>query len=211
MANERIRILCVDDHAIVREGIASLIERHPDMTVAGTAGSADEAVMRFLTLKPDVTLMDLGLRRSSGVDAIRNIRRHDASARIVVLTVAQGDEAVVRAFDAGATAYLLKEQLADDLVKVIRMVHAGEAPPLRPDLEEALRRRAEGETLTSREVQVLELMAQGFRNKEVAAVLGISEGTAHAHTKKIFAKLKVNDRTAAITVALRRGILRLDD
>jgi DNA-binding NarL/FixJ family response regulator len=178
------------------------------MTVVASAGSCDEAIEQFRRHKPDVTLMDLELRGASGVDAIRAIRAGTPDARIVVLTVYQGEEDVHRALDAGAAAYLLKEQLADDLIQVVRDVFAGRTPAIRSDLEERLRNREANVALTPREIEVLELVAEGLRNKEVAAVLGISDETAQVHVKNIFAKLDVNDRIAALNIAFKRGILR---
>lgn len=204
----RITVLCVDDHRIVRDGIALIIGRQPDMEVVGAASSGEASVEMFQRLRPDVTLMDLQLGSMSGVEAIRQIRRVDPAGRIVVLTMYQGDEDIYRALEAGATTYLLKDMLSDDLVRVVREVHAG-GHPVRPEVAAQLAARASGPTLTPREVQVMELVSQGMRNKEVAAALDISEETVHVHVRNILTKLKVNDRTAAITVALRRGIIHL--
>jgi two-component system, NarL family, response regulator len=203
-----IRIMCVDDHRIVREGISLIIERQPDMEVVGSAASGEESVEMFRACSPDVTLMDLQLGSMNGVDAIRAIRRHDPNARIVVLTMYNGDEDIHRALQAGATTYLLKDTLSDDLIRVVREVHEGKQP-IGPDVEARLAERAGRPQLTPREVQVLELVGQGMRNKEIAAALGISEETAQVHVKNILAKLKVKDRTAAVNVALRRGIIHI--
>jgi DNA-binding NarL/FixJ family response regulator len=205
---QRIKVLCVDDHRIVRDGIALIIGRQPDMEVVGAASSGEASVEMFQRLRPDVTLMDLQLGSMSGVEAIREIRRFDPNGRIIVLTMYQGDEDIYRALAAGATTYLLKDMLSDDLVRVVREVHAG-GQPVRPEVAARLAVRASGPTLTPREVQVMELVAQGMRNKEVGAALGISEETAHVHVRNILTKLKVNDRSAAVTVALRRGIIHL--
>jgi len=204
----RIRVLCVDDHRIVRDGIALIIGRQPDMEVVGSAASGKEAVELWRKLRPDVTLMDLQLGAMSGVEAIRVIRSQNAGARIVVLTMYQGDEDIYRALEAGAATYLLKDTLSDDLVRVVRQVHAGEHP-IMPNVAARLAERAAGSTLTTREVQVIELISQGMRNKEIAVSLGISEETAHVHVRNILAKLKVKDRSAAINVALRRGIIHI--
>lgn len=204
----RIRVLCVDDHRIVRDGIALIIGHQPDMEVVGAASSGQAAVEMFQRLRPDVTLMDLQLGSMSGVEAIREIRRFEPTGRIIVLTIYQGDEDIHRAIEAGATTYLLKDMLSDDLVRVVREVHAG-GQPVRPEVAARLAARASGPTLTPREVQVIELVAQGMRNKEVGAALGISEETAHVHVRNILTKLNVHDRSAAITVALRRGIIHL--
>ncbi len=206
----RIRVLCVDDHRIVREGIALIIGRHEDMEVVGSAASAEEAVALFRSVNPDVTLMDLRLGGSmSGVDAIRTIVRERRDARIVVLTMYQGDEDIFRALEAGASTYLLKDSLADDLIRVVREVHQGKQPVM-PDVEARLTERAARPRLTPREIQVMELVAQGMRNKEIAASLGISDETAQVHVKNILAKLQAKDRSAAINVALRRGIIHID-
>jgi DNA-binding NarL/FixJ family response regulator len=206
--NAQIGVLCVDDHRIVREGIALIIGRQPDMTVIGSAATGEEAVAHFRRHRPDVTLMDLQLGAMSGVDAIRAIRVLDPAARIVVLTMYQGDEDIHRALQAGATTYLLKDTLSDDLIRVVREVHAGEKP-IGQDVQARLAERAAGPTLTPREIQVVELISRGMRNKEIAAALGITDETAQVHVKNILAKLKVQDRTAAINVALRRGIIHI--
>jgi two-component system NarL family response regulator len=204
-----VRILCVDDHRIVREGIALILSREPDITVVATAATAQEAVSEFKRHLPDVTLMDLRLGDSSGIDAIKEIRRDYPTARIVVLTMYQGDEDIHRALSAGATTYLLKDALSDDLIRVVREVHLG-GHPMDPDVRAQLDKRAAQPTLTPREVQVLQLVSQGKRNKEIAAILGLSEDTVPVHVKNIFAKLKVNERTAAVNVALRRGIIHIE-
>ncbi len=206
MRTAPIRVLCVDDHRIVREGIALIIGRQPDMKVVGSAATGEEAIELFQRHHPSVTLMDLQLGRMSGVEAIRAIRRLDKNARIVVLTMYQGDEDIYRAVEAGAATYLLKDMLADDLIRVVREVHAGERP-VSPGVQALLSERAGRPTLTPREVQVVELIAQGMRNKEIAVSLGISEETAQVHVRNILAKLKVQDRTAVIQVAVRRGII----
>ncbi|HEX7940627.1 MAG TPA: response regulator transcription factor [Gemmatimonadaceae bacterium] len=203
-----IRILCVDDHRIVREGLALIIGRQPDMEVIGTASSGEEAVDLFTRLRPDITLMDLNLRGMSGLDAIKAIRRHDPRARLVVLTMHNGEEYIHRALEAGAASYVLKDTLSDNLVDTIRDVHEGRRT-LAPDVEARLAERAGNAHLTPREVQVVELISQGMRNKEIAAALGISFETAQVHVKNILAKLKVQDRTAAVSVAVRRGIIQL--
>jgi DNA-binding NarL/FixJ family response regulator len=206
---DRIRVLCVDDHRIVREGIALIVSREPDMEVVGLAGSGDEAIAMFESQRPDVTLMDLRLGATSGLDAIRAIRGRHGDARIVVLTMYQGDEDVYGALAAGATTYLLKETVPDELIDVIRLVHAGERP-LPAGIRAVLDEHSSRPTLTPREVEVMQLIAGGKRNKEVAAILGIAERTVNVHLKNIFAKLEVSERTSAVNVALRRGIVHLD-
>ncbi len=204
-----VRLLCVDDHRIVREGIALILAREPDIVVVATAATAEEAVIEFKRHLPDITLMDLRLGDRSGIDAIREIRQEYPTARIVVLTMYQGDEDIHRALSAGATTYLLKDSLSDDLIRVVREVHAG-GHPMPPDVRARLDQRAAQPTLTPREIQVLQLVSQGKRNKEIAAILGLSEDTVPVHVKNIFAKLRVNERTAAVNVALRRGIIHIE-
>ena len=209
MANDTIRILCVDDHRIVREGIALVIGREPDMQVIGLAATGEESVELYERHRPDVTLIDLQLGRMSGVEAIRAIRSLDQQARIVVLTMSRGDEDIYRALQAGAVTYLLKDTAFEDLTRVIRDVHAGKNPEVSPEVKAQLAGRAARPALTPREVQVLELVRGGLRNREIGASLGISEETVQSHVKSILGKLDVQDRTAAIDVALRRGILHI--
>ena len=207
-SHERIRVFCVDDHRVMLDGLALLIGRQPDMEVVGSATHGEQAVDDVSRVKPDVTLMDLQLPGVSGLDAIRQIRRADPVARIVVLTMYQGDEDIYRALEAGAATYLLKDSLSEDLVRVIREVHTG-GRPVMPDVEAALAGRRKQPPLTPREVDVVRLIAEGMRNKEIAVTLGISEQTAKVHVKNILAKLSVSDRSAVIPVALRRGIIHL--
>ena len=208
MPNPAIRVMCVEDHRIVREGLALIINQEPDMKIVGSCATVDEAIELYRTLRPDVTLMDLRLGTASGVDAIKAIRGENPDARIIVLTMYEGDEDIFRAHQAGATTYLLKDTLSSDLVRVVREVHAGERPVL-PEVQARLAERASMPTLTSREIEVLQLISQGLRNKEVGAMLGITEGTVQIHVKNIFAKLGVNDRTGAVQVAVRRGLIHM--
>jgi two-component system NarL family response regulator len=200
--------MCVEDHRIVREGLALIINQEPDMKIVGSCATVDEAIELYRTVRPDVTLMDLRLGTASGVDAIKAIRKENPDARIIVLTMYEGDEDIFRAHQAGATTYLLKDTLSSDLVRVVRAVHAGERPVL-PEVQARLAERASMPTLTSREIEVLQLISQGLRNKEVGAMLGITEGTVQIHVKNIFAKLNVNDRTGAVQVAVRRGLIHM--
>jgi len=209
MSSDRIRVLCVDDHRIVREGITLIIERQRDMEVVGAAATGEEAVELFRRRRPDVTLMDLQLGAMSGVQAIRAIRAEDPQARIVALTMYQGDEDIYRALEAGAAAYLLKDTLSDDLIRIVRHVHAGESADLTSDVKARLAERAARPALTPRERQVVELVSLGMRNKEIAAALAITEETAQVHVKNILAKLEAKDRTAAVSIALRRGIIHI--
>lgn len=178
------------------------------MVIVGTAATGEEALDIFLRTRPDVTLMDLQLGATSGVDAIKAIRREAPDARIIVVTMYHGDEDIYRAMQAGATTYLVKDTLADDLVRVVRDVYSG-LRPISEDVRESLRLRALQPTLTSREVEVLALIARGMRNREAAAELGISDETVRVHVKNVFQKLDVSDRTEAVNVALRRGIIHL--
>ena len=207
-SGQRIRVFCVDDHRVMLEGLALLIGRQADMEVVGSATNGEQAIDLVARMKPDVTLMDLQLPGVSGLDAIRKIRQADPHARIVVLTMYQGDEDIYRALEAGAATYLLKDALSEDLVRVIREVHTG-GRPLTADVEAALAGRRKQPPLTPREVEVVRLIAEGMRNKEIAVTLGISEQTAKVHVKNILAKLGVSDRAAVIPVALRRGIIHL--
>ena len=208
MGQRAIRVLCVDDHRLMREGIARIISLQPDMKVIAQASDGEEAVEQFRLHRPDVTLMDLQLPRMNGVQALKAIRHEQPDARIVVLTIYNRDEDIHRAIEAGAVGYLLKDAVPEDLIHVIREVHAGKRV-IPPEIAAALEARAAQPSLTYRELQVLELLARGKRNKEIAADLGISADTASAHVKSIFTKFNVHDRTAALAEALRRGIIHI--
>jgi DNA-binding NarL/FixJ family response regulator len=208
MTADRIRILCVDDHQLLREGLGLILEREPDMEVVGFAATGEEAVRLFETFRPDITLMDLQLPGMNGLQAIGTIRRRHADARIVVLTMFQGDEDIYRALEAGAAAYLLKDMLSKDLIRVIHEVASG-VSALNPTVQARLAERAQHPALTAREVEIVRHVAVGRRNKEIAATLGIGEETVRMHLKNIFLKLDVNDRTAAVNIALRRGIIHI--
>ncbi len=208
MSEPSIRVLCVDDHRMVLEGLRLIIARNADMEVIGTAVTGDEAVSLFRHYRPDITLMDLQLPVLSGIEAIRDIRREDPAAKIIVLTTYHGDEDIFRAMSAGAATYLLKDMIADELLLTIREVHAGRNP-LHEDVKSRLSERATRPSLTAREIQVTELIGQGMRNKEIGAALGISEETVQVHVKNLLAKLGVNDRTGAVKVALQRGIIHI--
>jgi DNA-binding NarL/FixJ family response regulator len=205
----RIRLLCVDDHRVVREGLSAMIGRQPDMEVVALAATGEQAVELYKQHAPDVTLMDLQLPTMSGLDAIRAIRRDDPDANIIVLTMYHGEEDIYRALEAGAATYLLKDAISDDLTPMIREVSAGRRP-LPPNIANVLATRATQALLSAREIEVVQLIAQGLRNKEIATALHITEETAKVHVRRVFAKLDVNDRTAAVRVALRRGIIHLD-
>ena len=207
-ATSPIRVLCIDDHPLLREGVARKIERQPDMKVVGTAGTGQEAVMLYLRHRPDVVLMDLQLPGMGGQQAIETIRREDPNAKIIVLTILGGDEDIYRAIHAGAASYLLKSSLSQDLIATVRKVFAGERP-IPPEVAERLAAREGQSGLSTREIQILELIARGLRNKEIAAELGIGQETVQTHIKRLFVKLHVSDRTAAVTVALSRGIVHM--
>jgi len=206
----RIRILLVDDHRMVLKGLAATLEPEPDMEIVASARTGKEAVDLFRSTRPDVTIMDLSLTpEMDGIEATRAIRLEFEDARIIVLSAHQGDEDIYRAVQAGAVTYLLKETLGDDLVQIVRDVHAG-GGPIPPQVARKLADRLAHPSLTLREVEVLRLVAEGLRNKEIATRLGVSELTAQGHVKNILSKLKASDRTGAVTVALRRGIIHLD-
>jgi two-component system NarL family response regulator len=207
MAASPIRLLIVDDHRLLRKGIARLIDLEPGMTVVAEAGNGEEAVEQFRQHLPDVTLMDLELPHIDGVEAITAIRREYPNARVVALTMYQGDEDIHRAVQAGAVAYLLKDTVPEVLARVIRDVHAGRRV-FPPEILAAIERRAGQPTLTSRELQVLELLAGGKRTKEIAVTLGVTIDTANAHIKSIYSKFAVHGRASVVSEAIRRGFIR---
>ncbi len=204
----RIRVLCVDDHPMVVEGIVAMISKQPDMEVVAVATTGRQAVDLFQAHRPDVTLMDLQLPEMSGLDATRAIHGEFPDSRIIVLTMFQGEEDIYRALRAGATTYVLKDVRADDLMRMIREVHDG-GQPFPPNVASLLAARGEQELLTERQVQVLNLLARGLRNKEIAWELGITHETAKVHVKNILAKFGVSDRMAAVNIALQRGIIHV--
>jgi two-component system NarL family response regulator len=201
-------VLCVDDHRLMREGVAKIVGVQTDMEVVAEANNGEQAVAQFQAYRPDVTLMDLQLPIASGPEAIRRIRQIDRSARVIALTMYRGDEDIHRAFEAGAMGYVLKDAISDDLIHVIREVNAGRRV-VTPEIQLALDEHARLPSLSLRELQVLELVAEGMRNKEIAAALGISADTAGMHMKNLYTKLDVHDRTAAVAKAIRRGIIRI--
>jgi DNA-binding NarL/FixJ family response regulator len=208
MSDPKIRVLVVDDHPLLREGVAAILENQSDMTMAGEAREGGEAIERFRALNPDVTLMDLQMPGMNGVDAIVAIRAEHPGARIIVLTTYAGDVQAVRALKAGATGYLLKSSLRTELIDAIRNVHRGQRHVHR-DIADEIALHVVDESLSERETVILRLVSIGKANKQVAAELGLSEETVKGHLKSIFAKLDVSDRTHAVTVAARRGIIEL--
>ena len=204
----RIRILTVDDHPMLREGIAAAVDAQPDMEVAGEASNGREALDKFRSLRPDVTLMDLHMPQMNGVDTIRAIRSEFPDARIVVLTTYKGDVLAFRALKAGALGYLLKSSLRKELLDAIRAVHNGRRH-VPAEVAVAIAEHVGADDLSERELDVLRRVAAGMGNKKIAGQLAIAEETVKTHMKSILSKLNASDRTHAITIALDRGILDL--
>ena len=203
-----IRILTVDDHPVVRNGIAGLVADQSDMLLVGEASNGREAIQQFRAQQPDITLMDLQMPEMSGVDAIIAIRNEFSQARIIVLTTYTGDVQVVRALKAGAQGYLMKNLLHKELLEAIRKVHAGKKI-LSPEPSGEVASHAADDSLTPAEISVLRLIADGNANKQIAAQLSISEETVKSRVKNILSKLGAHDRTQAVTIALKRGIIEL--
>jgi DNA-binding NarL/FixJ family response regulator len=201
-----IRILAVDDHALLREGIAGLVAGQSDMSLVAQASNGREAIHQFRTHRPDITLMDLQMPEINGVDAMIAIRGEFPEARIIVLTTYTGDVQVLRALKAGARAYLLKNLLHKELLETIRAVHAGKRT-VSPEVSFQLAEHATDDALTPAEVRVLRLIAEGNANKEIAAQLSTSEETVKGQVRNILSKLGANDRTHAAMIGLKRGII----
>jgi two-component system NarL family response regulator len=208
MVDGKISVIIADDHPIVRMGLRALIEAQPDMVLLAESQGGAAAVEAFTTHRPDVLLVDLRMPGMSGRDVITAVRKIVPDARIIVLTSFDGDEDVFRAVQAGARGYLLKAAPPDDVIKAIRAVHAG-GRLIAPDVAARLADRVNSPSLTSREVAVLELVAKGLSNKEIAAALSLAEDTVKNHLKHVFAKLEVSDRTEAVLLAVQRGIINL--
>jgi len=204
----RIRILVVDDHPMLREGIVAIIEAQPDMTVVGEGSDGAEAVTLYAQLKPDVILMDIQMPELDGVQAIERVRALSPSAAIIVLTTYPGDAQALRALRAGASGYLLKSCIRKDLLDTIRSVHSGRKV-VTAEVAQEIALHASEETLTDREREVLRHLAQGAANKEIARLMSVSPNTVKADLKDIFIKLDVVDRTRAVVVAAKRGIIDL--
>ena len=203
---DRIRIMLVEDHQVVRQGLVALLSSMDDLEVVGSVGNGLEAVETFRTLRPDVTLMDLQLPKLGGVDTIRRIREEFPQARFIVLTTFDGDEDIYRALQAGARAYLLKGMPLEELLTTIYAVHSGKLH-IPSSVAEKLAERLSGQELTARELGVLERIVAGRANKEIAADLFISEATVKTHINSLLGKLGVADRTHAATVAIQRGLV----
>ncbi|MDP9194849.1 MAG: response regulator transcription factor [Acidobacteriota bacterium] len=205
---ERIRILCVDDHPLMREGIAALIAKEPDLALVAEASSGLEAIQQFREHRPDVTLLDIRLPDISGIDALIAIRKEDSSARVIMFTTSQGDVEIQRALRAGARGYMLKSTPPRELLDAIRNVHRG-LTRIPAEVATQLAENLAAEALTARELEVLSSMACGNRNREIAANLGIAEMTVKIHVRHVMEKLGAKDRTEAVAIALRRGIIHL--
>ena len=206
--SSQIRILAVDDHALVRDGIAGLVGVQPDMVMVGEASNGREAIQQFRMLHPDVTLMDLQMPEMNGIEALIAIRNEFPDARVIVLTTYAGDVQILRALKAGAQAYLLKNTLHKELLETIRAVHAGKKT-LSPEASYEIAEHATDDALTPAEIAVLRLIAAGNANKQIADQLSITEETVKSRVKNILSKLGANDRTHAAMIGLKRGIIEL--
>ena len=207
-AADAIRILTVDDHPMLREGIAAVLASEPDILLVAEAANGREAIEQFRTHRPDVTLMDVQMPEVNGIDAIVKIREEFPDARIIVLTTYTGDVQAARAFKAGASGYLLKNMVRKELIDTIRTVHSGKKR-IPPEIAIQMAEHHSDDALTAREIEVLRGVAAGNANKAVAQLLNISEETVKAHMKSILSKLGANDRTHAVTIALKRGIIEI--
>ena len=204
-----IKILCVDDHPLVRKGIAAILANEPDIQLVAEAGSGQEAVEAFRTHRPDVTLMDLRLPGMDGIAASKEIRQIDPAAHILALTSYDGDQEIYRALEAGVRGYLLKEMVHTEIVRAIRVVHSGKRL-MPPEVAERLSEHFPQVALTPREIEVLQHVAKGYGNKEIGIRLGTAAGTVKMHLQNILSKLGASDRTHAVTLAIRRGIIYID-
>ena len=208
-ASELIRILTVDDHPILRKGIAALVNAEPDLKLVAEAANGREAIEAFRVHRPDVTLMDVQMPELDGIDTIEAIRREFPEARIIVLSTYRGDTQVLRALKAGARGYILKGYVHKELLETVRAVHAGQKR-IPPELAADLAEHATDDALTEREISVLRLISSGNSNKQIGDQLSIGEATVKSHVTNILSKLGANDRAHAVTIALRRGIIGLE-
>ncbi len=208
MSIHSIRVLCVDDHPLVRKGVAAIISNEADITLVGEASTGKQAIEMFRQHNPDVTLMDLRLPEVNGIEATRTIREEFPEARIIALTSYDGDQDIYRALEAGVRGYLLKEMVHSEVIRAIRTVHAGKRL-IPTEVSQRLSEYFPDVALTPREVEVLTHVAKGLSNKEIADLLGTAPGTVKAHIQNILSKLGATDRTRAVTIALQRGIIHL--
>ena len=204
----KIRVLCVDDHPLMREGIAAIINNQPDMEIVAEASSGREALEQFRAIRSDITLMDLRMPDMSGIEAMSSILAKFPKARMIMLTMSEGDVEIQRALQAGACGYMLKTMPRKDLVEMIRKVHKGKKH-IPAEIASNLAEHMGSEILTEREVEVLALLGEGNRNRDIGDQLFISEETVKVHVKHILEKLGASDRTQAVAIALRRGIIQL--
>jgi len=206
---QTLGILCVDDHPLVRKGIASIISVETDMKMVAEAGSGQEAVAAFRQFHPDVTLMDLRMPAMDGIEATKQIRQIDPEAKIIALTSYDGDQEIYRALEAGVRGYILKESVHTEIVRAIRVVHSGKRL-MSPEVAERLSEHFPQVALTAREIEVLQYVAKGYGNKEIGVRLGTAAGTVKMHLQNILSKLGASDRTHAVTLAISRGIIHIE-
>lgn len=205
---DKIRVLCIDDHPLLHEGIATVIENQADLSLVAEAFSGAEGMQKYRECRPDVTLLDLRLPDISGIDVLIAIRTEFPEARVIILTTFEGDVDIQRALQSGARAYVLKSSPLRELVEVIRKVHAGKKP-ISPEIAAQLAEHYADDALTAREVEVLKHVAEGNRNRDIAGKLFISEETVKIHMKHVMEKLGASDRTQAVAIGVRRGYLQL--
>jgi DNA-binding NarL/FixJ family response regulator len=204
-----ITILCVDDHPLVRKGIAAILANEADMKMVAEAGSRSDAIEAFRQHRPDVTLMDLRMPGGDGIETTKLIRQIDPEAKIIALTSYDGDQEIYRALEAGVRGYILKESVHTEIVRAIRVVHSGKRL-MPPEVAERLSEHFPQVALTPREIEVLQYVAKGYGNKEIGVRLGTAAGTVKMHLQNILSKLGASDRTHAVTLAIRRGIIYID-
>lgn len=206
---QTLGILCVDDHPLVRKGIAAILANETDMKLVAEAGSGQEAVNAFRQFHPDITLMDLRMPGMDGIEATKQIRQIDPEAKIIALTSYDGDQEIYRALEAGVRGYILKESVHTEIVRAIRVVQSGKRL-MPPEVAERLSEHFPQVALTPREIEVLQYVAKGFGNKEIGVRLGTAAGTVKMHLQNILSKLGASDRTHAVTLAIRRGIIHIE-